>query len=69
MRSAADRDSLRQARAAWSSPKMKLLLEQSGVPAEVLRSYKALRQRGQDPDSALFFALDDWDLTLPENDQ
>lgn len=56
------RDSLRDAQQAWSSPGMVSIFEQWNLKEEVLRAYKQLRRCGQDPDSALFFALYDWGL-------
>jgi hypothetical protein len=41
---------------------MVALFEIWDLKAEVLRAYKRLRKCGQDPDSALFWALYDWDL-------
>ena len=60
--SAENRQSLRDAQAAWSSPEMVALFEEWNLKGEVLRAYKRLRKSGQDPDSALGWALYDWDL-------
>ncbi len=60
--SAQDRESLRDAQQAWTSPEVVATLAHAGLKEEVLRDYKRLRKCGQDPDSALFFALDDWGL-------
>ena len=60
--SAENRQSLRDAQAAWSSPEMVALFEEWNFKGEVLRAYKRLRKSGQDPDSALGWALYDWDL-------
>ncbi len=59
---AEDRESLRDAQQAWASPAVVALFEDSNLKAEVLRAYKRFRKCGQDPDSALFWALYDWDL-------
>lgn len=63
----ADRESLRDAQSLWSSPRVLALFASCDLKAEVLQSYKRLRKHGQDPDSALRFALDDWDLMLFES--
>ena len=59
---AEDRESLRDAQQAWASPAVVALFEEWNLKEEVLRAYKRHRKCGQDPDSALFWALYDWDL-------
>lgn len=62
MMSADDRASLRDAQQLWSSPKMVALFKEWDLKEAVLSAYKRLRKCGQDPDSALGWALYDWGL-------